>query len=80
MPGLCLTCQQAQRLWGLDEATCAQLLNTLVDLKFLQHGFDGRYTRWTDDRLPTTAAKMAVADIAHDETQIRRHPTSQRAV
>jgi hypothetical protein len=31
MPGLRLTRQQAQRLWGLDERTCAALLESLVD-------------------------------------------------
>ena len=41
MPGLRLTCQQAQRLWALDERTCAELLEFLVDAKFLcrpRHG------------------------------------------
>ena len=35
MPGLRLTCLQAQRLWGLDEPTCRELLEYLVDAKFL---------------------------------------------
>ena len=36
MPGLRLTCKQAQRLWGLDEPTCRELLEYLVDAKFLR--------------------------------------------
>jgi DNA-binding IclR family transcriptional regulator len=36
MPGLCLTFEQAQRLWGLDEATCRDLLDALVDARFLR--------------------------------------------
>lgn len=48
MPGLRLTCRQAQRLWGLDERTCAQLLQRLVDVKFLCCSGNGMYTRLTD--------------------------------
>lgn len=36
MPGLSLTCAQAQRLWGLDEATCCELLEALVAARFLR--------------------------------------------
>ncbi len=50
MPGLRLTSQQAQRLWGLDDETCAGLLNTLVNVKFLSRRSDGRYVRRTDER------------------------------
>jgi len=35
MPGLCLTLKQAQRLWGLNEATCREAMQLLVDTKFL---------------------------------------------
>ncbi len=45
MPGLRLTRAQAQRLWGLDERTCAQLLDSLIDEKFLQRRDDGAYAR-----------------------------------
>ena len=48
MPGLRLTCQQAQRLWGLDESACLQLLEFLVDAKFLCRPGHGMYTRLTD--------------------------------
>ncbi len=36
MPGLALTRAQAQRLWGLDEPTCQDLLDTLVAARFLR--------------------------------------------
>ena len=36
MPGLCLTLKQAQRLWGLDEETCREAMQLLVDTKFLR--------------------------------------------
>jgi hypothetical protein len=48
MPGLQLTCVQAQRLWGLDSVTCDRLLTALLDQKFLMLGPDGRYRRVTD--------------------------------
>jgi hypothetical protein len=47
MPGLQLTCQQAQRLLGFDESTCVQLLEWFVDAKFLcrpGHGTNPRLT------------------------------------
>ena len=48
MPGLRLTCQQAQRLWGLDESVCRQLMERLVDAKFLYRTGQGMYTRLTN--------------------------------
>lgn len=45
MPGLRLTEAQAQRLWGLDASSCAALLNTLLDAKFLFKTRDGSYMR-----------------------------------
>jgi hypothetical protein len=36
MPGLCLTIEQAQRLWALEPRTCAALLNSLIDSRFLR--------------------------------------------
>ncbi len=48
MPGLRLTCPQAQRLWGLDEWSCLQLLESLVDAKFLYRSPHGMYARLSD--------------------------------
>ena len=36
IPGLSLTRPQAQRLWGLDAATCDALLDEMVASKFLR--------------------------------------------
>jgi hypothetical protein len=36
MPGLCLTIEQAQRLWQLEPRTCAALLTSLIDSRFLR--------------------------------------------
>ena len=36
MPGLCLTFEQAQRLWSLESRTCEALLKSLIDSRFLR--------------------------------------------
>ena len=48
MPGLRLTCDQAQRLWGLDRITCCDLLGELVSASFLTRTTDGHYARATE--------------------------------
>jgi hypothetical protein len=45
MPGMRLTDAQARRLWGLDAATCAALLDALVAAKFLFRTRDGAVMR-----------------------------------
>ena len=45
VPGLHLTRQQFQRLWGLDCDTCDTLLDVLVDQKFLRQTSDQGYVR-----------------------------------
>jgi hypothetical protein len=45
MPGLRLTQAQAQRLWGLDAHSCASLLDSLVDARFLYRTSDGAFMR-----------------------------------
>ena len=51
MPGLRLTTAQAQRLWGLDRASCDALLGALVDAKFLAKTRDGAFVRSEDVRV-----------------------------
>ena len=43
MPGLRLTCRQAQRLWGLDAVVCESLLAALVDVRFLVETPEGLF-------------------------------------
>ncbi len=50
MPGLRVTSQQAQRLWGLDRETCLEVLDTLVKAKFLARTSHGMYSRLSDGR------------------------------
>ena len=45
MPGLCLTFQQAQRLWALDCTTCASVLDNLLTEGFLRRSSAGVYLR-----------------------------------
>jgi hypothetical protein len=45
MPGLCLTLDQAQRLFGIERAGCQELLDALVDRKFLYLTAKGGYAR-----------------------------------
>ena len=48
MPGLRLTCEQAQRLYGLDRALCQRALDWLVDTKFLCVTANRTYARIAD--------------------------------
>jgi hypothetical protein len=48
MPGLKLTRQQAERLWGVDAATCAVLIERLTEAKFLAVTRDGAVIRRAD--------------------------------
>jgi hypothetical protein len=45
MPGLSLTPAQAQRLWALDRATCALVLERLINTRFLRTTARGCYVR-----------------------------------
>lgn len=45
MPGLRLTEAQARRLWGLESRICHELLETLVNTKFLFRTRDGAFMR-----------------------------------
>ena len=58
MPGLHLTCKQAQRLWGLDERSCVRLLEFLVDAEFLRRHEEGLYTRLTEGRVKFPLARI----------------------
>jgi DNA-binding IclR family transcriptional regulator len=45
IPGLHLTEEQVQRLWGLDPTTCAALLDVLIRAGFLRRTRDAGYVR-----------------------------------
>jgi len=48
MPGLRLSIAQVRRLFGVDETMCQDVLDALVDVKFLRVNSDGTYARLTD--------------------------------
>ena len=62
MPGLHLTQAQAQRLWALDAATCAKVLESLIAAGFLRCGPDGQYGRISDITVDLPRVRMARAD------------------
>jgi len=45
LPGLRLSLEQAERVWGLDPQACAALLDSLVSTRFLAHEPDGSFRR-----------------------------------
>ncbi|HQZ38428.1 MAG TPA: hypothetical protein PLH72_05255 [Vicinamibacterales bacterium] len=45
MPGINLTAAQAERLFGLDDRTCAVVLATLLDRRILRRTAGGTYRR-----------------------------------
>jgi hypothetical protein len=50
MPGLCLTIDQAQRLWGAEPRTCDALLKSLIDSRFLRRTDRGLFVLRTAHR------------------------------
>jgi hypothetical protein len=69
MPGLRLTLKQAQRLWGLDEDTCARSLEFLVEAQFLVRIGLGAYARLTEGSTGLPALRMAKASL--DQSRAR---------
>jgi hypothetical protein len=73
MPGLRLTLPQAQRLWGLDEETCASSLSFLVDAKFLTRVDNRLYTRLTDGAVHHPPFRMAKVDRLIGNRRVADH-------
>ena len=46
MPGMCVTRMQAQRLWGLDSATCELVLTTLLERGVVRRISRGMYVKY----------------------------------
>ncbi|HLG58795.1 MAG TPA: hypothetical protein VI485_25845 [Vicinamibacterales bacterium] len=65
MPGLRLTRKQAQRLWGFDEETCTNVLESLVETRFLRRiGLD-TYLRYGEGAVASfRQLPVAAADVA----------------
>jgi hypothetical protein len=48
MPGLCLTFEQARRLWDIEKRTCEALLKSLTDARFLHRTQRGLFVLRTN--------------------------------
>jgi hypothetical protein len=57
MAGMKLTLEQVQRLSGVDKSVCRQVLDSLVNAKFLFLGTDGSYTRSVDTSIRLRTVK-----------------------
>ena len=62
MPGLRLTAAQAQRLWGIDAATCRQAFDVLIEARFIRYTDDDLYVRLTGSSTPLWMAKSTLTD------------------
>ena len=72
MPGMRLTRQQAQRLYGLDEHTCTQVLDYLVEAGFLVRAGGDTYRRLTDGATPLSRLRMAKGQLERRDDRRRR--------
>jgi hypothetical protein len=72
MPGLQLTLQQAQRLWGLDAASCEALLNGLVELSFLIRRPNGNFGRFSEGSGVASPVRMARATLGDEPLTPRK--------
>jgi len=41
MPGLCVSCREAQRIWQIDATTAEAVLQELVEIGYLRKGIHG---------------------------------------
>lgn len=76
MPGMRLTRQQAQRLYGLDEHTCTQVLDYLVEAGFLERAGGDTYRRLTDGATPLLRPRMAKGQLERSDDGRRRAQAS----
>jgi len=76
MPGLCLTCEQIQRLCGVERTLCQLILDSLVDAKFLYLKTNGAYARLTDEETCRPRAAKAGLKPSNSEPQATRRTAS----
>jgi len=46
-----MNAQEAERLYGIEQALCQPLLDALVDARFLYVKYDGTYARASDEEV-----------------------------
>jgi response regulator of citrate/malate metabolism len=64
MPGMRLKAEQVQRLCGIERTMCQQVLDSLVESKFLCVKPDGHYARSTEGY--SSRPQSAKADLRTD--------------
>ena len=69
MPGLRLTCQQMQRLCGIERTVCQMVLDSLVDKQFLCVRPDGHYALLTDGEIPY--ARATKSDLRPEQPLVK---------
>jgi len=77
MPGLRLKREQAQRLWALDDVTCQELLELLVESRFLYRTSNGAYARLIEGALhPPSQIVKAAPESGASRTEASRKPSA----
>lgn len=76
MPGLRLRREQAKRLWGLEEEVCVELLQRLIDEKFLCRKADGSYARLFDGRTLSVPLRQAKASRLSKKSKVQSKKVS----
>jgi hypothetical protein len=67
MPGLRLSRKQAQRLWGVDEEACVQILEFLVKTRFLELAGPDTYGPVTDGPVVFPRPRAAKAELSRSD-------------
>jgi hypothetical protein len=78
MPGLRLTPAQVQRLCGAEQRLCQQVLDTLVDERFLSVDANGAYARYPDGA-DMPRPRPARADISTVKRLVRDLQVQRKA-
>jgi len=73
MPGLRLSRKQAQRLWGLDEEACGQILEFLVKTGFLKLAAPDTYGRLTEGPVAFPRVRTAKAHLNRAAVPAMKH-------
>ena len=73
MPGLRLKREQASRLWGLEEGVCVELLQRLIEEKFLCRKADGSYARLFDGRNVAVPLRQTKANLGRKPMRRAQH-------
>lgn len=73
MPGLRLSLEQARRLWGLDEDTCATSLRHLVDARFLVETREHLFARFSEEAANARHPATPSPGLNHTARRKARH-------